>query len=218
MKNEPDVIQAIRTNDLESFNRLVTENAVNAEAKDETGTSALLLSIYFGRKEMTARLLERRSETTFLEACAAGLSDRVQQMVRTNPSIVNERSHDGWTPLHLASFFGHAEVARTLLDAGADVTAISKNREANLPINAAGAGRHSEIVRLLIDRGCPVDARGSDAGYTPLHLAAHEGNADLIRFLLKRGADRSLKNAQQETAADIAKKQGHGDEIQSLFN
>jgi len=63
-----------------------------------------------------------------------------------------------------------------------------------------------EIVRLLITRGCPVDGRGSPAGHTPLHEAAFNGDLALVRLLLDRGADRSVRTAEGETALDIAVK------------
>ena len=123
---------------------------------------------------------------------------------------MGQRSHDGWPPLHLAAFFGHRETAEALLDAGADVRAVSRNSEANLAINAAAAGvradRRPEIVRLLVARGSPVDGRGSSAGHTPLHEAAFNGDMALVRLLLDSGADRSLRTPEGETPLDIATK------------
>jgi len=87
--------------------------------------------------------------------------------------------------------------------------AISNNNEANLPINAAAAGRRNYVVRLLVERGCPPDARASDQGYTALHLAANNGNVELIEFLLRSGADRTLRTGAGETAHDLVVKQGH---------
>src|SRR2546425_292802 len=107
---------------------------------------------------------------------------------------------------------GDAKAAEALLDAGADVLAIARNAEANLAINAAAAGpradRRPDIIRLLIARGCPVDGRGSPSGHTPLHEATYNGDQALVRFLLDRGADRSLRTGEGETALDIAGKHG----------
>ncbi len=131
------------------------------------------------------------------------------RLLKENPGLVDGRSHDGWTPLHLAAFFGRLELVKILLDAGAPMLTISNNNESNLPINAAAAGRRNDVVRLLVERGCPPDARASDQGYTALHLAANNGNVELVEFLLQSGADRNLKTSAGETAHDLALKQGH---------
>lgn len=133
-------------------------------------------------------------------------------MLAAHPDLANARDAGGNSPLHLASYFGQREVAEALLDAGADVLAVSRNAEGNLAINAAAAGpradRRPEIIRLLIARGCPVDGRGSPKGHTPLHEAAFNGDLPLVRLLLDKGADRSLRTGDGQTAEEIAARHG----------
>ena len=75
-------------------------------------------------------------------------------------------SSDGWTPLHLAAFFGKGDAARLLLNKGASVTARSTNQMANTPLHAAAAGKHAEIVKLLLDHGANANAR-QHGGWAP---------------------------------------------------
>jgi ankyrin repeat protein len=49
-----------------------------------------------------------------------------------------------------------------------------------------------------------------------LHLAANSGNAELISFLLRSGADRTLKTGTGETPYDLAVKKGHHSAAESL--
>jgi ankyrin repeat protein len=216
MSEPSEVIKAIHTNDLPAFERTLREHPELVDAKDDKGSSALLLSAYYGRPEMTALLLSLGARVGFFEACAVGLSAEVERTLGQSPDSVRQRSHDGWTALHLAAFFGHLEVVTLLLDGGSDPLAISHNHEANLALNAAAAAGRNDVVRLLIERGCPVDARGSGTGYTALHLAAHAGRAALVQFLLDAGADRSLTIATGETALDLARKSKH-DAVVDLF-
>jgi ankyrin repeat protein len=70
----------------------------------------------------------------------------------------------------------------------------------------AHAARNNDTAaaRLMLDAGVPVDTHGQHHA-TPLHWAAWHGNADLVRFILRRGPsldDRS--NDYQGTAADWA--------------
>jgi len=209
MTTTADVMKAIQIDDVDAVKMLLDGHPDLAVAKDENGNSPLIIAAYYGRVAIVQAILDRGVRPNIFEACAAGLTAEVEKMLKENPRLVSERSHDGWTPLHLAAFFGRLEVVKMLLDAGASMLTISSNNESNLPINAAAAGRRNDVVRLLVARGCPPDARASDTGYTALHLAANNGNVELVEFLLQSGADRSLKTGSGETADDLAVKQGH---------
>jgi uncharacterized protein len=207
--NTTDVMKTIQSDDLASLKQLLSDHPELASGRDENGNSPLLIAAYYGRAAMVRAILDKGVRPSVFEACAAGLAGDVARLLKENPKLVNERSHDGWTPLHLAAFFGRLELVKMLLDSGAPMLAVSNNNESNLPINAAAAGRRNDVVRLLVERGCPPDARASDQGYTALHLAANNGNVELVEFLLHSGADRNLRTGAGQTAHDLAVKQGH---------
>ena len=111
---------------------------------------------------------------SLFEASALGLVERVQERLEDEPALVNAHSHDGWTPLHLASFFGHIEVANLLLARGADVNA--QDDEGNTPLGRAiffARGRH-EIIDVLRKHGAKDDVPNL-AGETPRDLAGRIG-------------------------------------------
>jgi uncharacterized protein len=210
-----DLLGAIRRGDAETAGDLLTAQPDLANARDEQGNSGLLIAMYFGKHDFVRLLLDRGARATFFEACALGIAADVRRQLAANPALVGAWAHDGWPPLHLAAFFGQPETAEVLLDAGADVRAVSRNSEGNLAINAAAAGpradRRPEIVKLLIARGAHVDGRGSPTAHTPLHEAAFNGDLPLVHLLLDSGADRALRTGEGETALDIAVKQGRHD-------
>ncbi|KXN83651.1 Acyl-CoA-binding domain-containing protein 2 [Leucoagaricus sp. SymC.cos] len=53
-------------------------------------------------------------------------------------------------------------------------------------------------------------------GYTPLHLAADRGHLDIVKFLLSKGAERSIKDSDDMTALDLARIVGHHEIVSVL--
>ncbi|KAJ3750528.1 ankyrin repeat-containing domain protein [Lentinula detonsa] len=55
-----------------------------------------------------------------------------------------------------------------------------------------------------------VDINALDEfGYTPLHLACDRGNTEIVRFLLSKGADSSIKDSDGMTPLELAQTAGH---------
>ncbi|GFN88034.1 ankyrin [Plakobranchus ocellatus] len=64
------------------------------------------------------------------------------------------------------------------------------------------------FVQILISAGADVDTR-SPAGFSPLMVAAEEGNAHVVRLLLSNGAHAQHTNLAGETALKVALYRGH---------
>ena len=62
------------------------------------------------------------------QAVISGNKEKVVKFIKASPSIVNECSEDGWTPLHLAAYFGQKEIASFLLESGADIHSRAKTK------------------------------------------------------------------------------------------
>lgn len=58
-----------------------------------------------------------------LKLSEKGIVERVMSILDKDPSLVNCKDSDGYTPLHRASYNGHADVVRVLLQRGANVDA-----------------------------------------------------------------------------------------------
>jgi uncharacterized protein len=140
-------------------------------------------------------------------ASILGDTDQLEQLLTANRSLIGLMSSDGWTPLHLAAFFGKTEAARLLLNKGAIVNARSTNQMANMPLHAAAAGRHVEVVRVLIEHGAPVNAR-QHGGWSPLHAAAQNGDIEMAKSLVAAGADVNARAENNQMPLDLALTKG----------
>jgi ankyrin repeat protein len=108
--------------------------------------------------------------------------------------------HFGWTALHVASRYGHIEIVRQLIAAGADVNAANKYGER--PLHRAlyvydkdlgqppvPVETRESVVKLLIEAGADVNALTCAEG-TLLHYAmAVKDGVRLVEILVEAGAD-----------------------------
>src|SRR5207247_7079016 len=111
-------IDAIKAGEFERVKAMVSADPTLIDARSRTGDSAILTAVYHRQKEIVNLLVARGATMTLFEACAAGEIERVERLLAEEPSSINTYSADGWTPLHLAAFFGHAKVAEHLLSHG----------------------------------------------------------------------------------------------------
>jgi ankyrin repeat protein len=141
----------------------------------------------------------------------------VQELVDGDAALTLAFSPDGFTALHLTAFFGHPDIARLLVERGADTNAVARNPMQVMPLHSAAAARQLEIAELLVDHGADVNA-SQERGFTPLHEAAQNGDVELARLLLERGADREPAAEDGRRAADFASAGGHEEVLALLGN
>lgn len=202
MKND-ELIDAIKGNDAAKVAALLDEDRALLKAKMGS-TSAVLLAMYYGRPEIAKLFTDRGAELTFSEAVATGDASRVRAMLDKEPSLLTSYSDDGFPAAGLAIFFRHPELARDLIERGADVNAAARNKQRVAPIHAAAAVGDLDTMRLLLERGADPNAR-QEQGYTALHEAARKGSMEMAKLLMERGADPHVKNDDGKTPLDIAR-------------
>jgi uncharacterized protein len=210
MATPGDLIDAVTAGDTERVRELLAEDPSLVAARDGEGVSALLLARYRFDRETTDALLAADPELDVFEAAALGYVDRLRERLLDSADAVAAFSPDGFTALHLAAFFGKAEVARLLLENGAGVDVYTRNPFANQPLHAAAAGRHVEVCRVLLAAGADVNAT-QHGGYTPLHEAAQHGDVEMSELFLSAEADPAATTDDGKTPAEIAAAAGHTD-------
>ncbi|MFD1771019.1 ankyrin repeat domain-containing protein [Sphingobacterium suaedae] len=169
--------------------------------------SPLLLACYYHKDQVVKTILNHLTTITIHEACAIGLDPQVEMMVKQKPDVIDELSTHGFTPLGIATHFGQESVVRTLLAKRADPNVCSQNGYHVYPLHTAVTGRYDQISKMLVEAGAEVNVV-QNAQITPLHIAAQQGNIDMIILLLENGANIALKTDQGLTASDLALEKG----------
>lgn len=209
MADVEELAEAIRVGDLGAVDRLLAADPRLASGRDRDGLTPVILARYWSKSDAFSRLLAvRGDDLDVFEATLAGRAELVRAHLARDPSLANAWTLDGYTALHYAAFFGGGGVAEALIDADADLEAVSRNGMGVRPLNSAAAGGHVDVSRLLVERGADVNAAQAQ-GFTPLHAAAQNGDADLVAILLAAGADKDVRLEDGRTAADLAREAGH---------
>ncbi len=175
----------------------------------------LFEAVRAGDASRVAELVAADPTLAIFAASIQGDCAQLEALLSANRSLVSAVSTDGWTPLHLAAFFGKTEAVRLLLNKGAQVNMRSTNPMQNMPIHAAAAGRHADVIKLLIDHGASVNAR-QHGGWTALQAAAQHGDVETARVLLANGADVQARAENNQTALDLALTKGHQSMVELL--
>lgn len=198
----------IKNNEADKIINMILTNPEVLDEKDENGSSGLLLIAYSGIKTAFDKAIELKKSFAFHEAIVCGKINYVKDSLASNKSYANQYSNDGFTPLSLAAFFNQTEIAKLLLENGADPNLHATGPSKVNALHAAVAKENYELCKYLIEYGVKVNTPQMQ-NVTALHSAAHKGNLELVKLLVANGADSNLRMDNGDTAISIAEKDGH---------
>ena len=122
------------------------------------------------------------------DAAATGDLNNVKALLEADPTLLESKDDNGFTPLAKACFTRQVAVANFLLGKGADVKV--KDIYQSTPLHRASyvAGQDLALLQRIIDKGADVNAQQYN-GLTPLHWAAKSGDLKVAKLLMDHGAD-----------------------------
>jgi uncharacterized protein len=183
---------AVRRDDLAAADALIKAGA-DVRAANRYGVTPMSLAATNGSPAMIRRLLDAGAdpnsatpggETALMTAARTGRVDAVTLLLDRGANVNSKDTVHAQTALMWGVLENHPEMVKLLLARGADINAhtnVTVPKGEYVPARAGGASG-TGIIR---QRALPT----ADGGMTPLLFAVRDGNTEMTRLLLDRGAD-----------------------------
>lgn len=152
---------------------------------------SLIIYIKEGRNEkMLIKLAAKLARTKLIDKLFR-IYEEIEEKkeiakIKAGKRDLNKRDYDGWTPLMNAIIVGKDNIARLMVEKGADVNLGS---ESWTPLMVAIIGRgNTSIAEFLLDKGADIEFK-TENGRTALECAVACDDVKAILFLIEKGAD-----------------------------
>lgn len=170
--------EAVRVDDVRRVQSLLARGFDANSVEPERFDTALILSVRLKSSKVFSALLQSQDVN------------------------LNARSLNGDTALMIAAYQPDIPRALALIGKGAEI-----NRVGWTALHYAAASGSIPIIQRLLDESAFIDAESPNKT-TPLMMAARGGHSAVVKLLIDEGADPTLKNEAEMTAADFARAQG----------
>lgn len=195
---------------------------------DENARYEVLTSIFDAYEEQLKNKIE--AQKIYQVVVNNNLNDalkaeKIQELVIQGVNINTEyfitgNGNDKHSPLLIASRNNYPDVAKVLLEAGADIGQRGYLMNA-IAFHKAGYMGNTEIMKMLVnhkDSHKYINDQGLNNGYTPLHDAIWHGNTEAAKLLIDAGARLDLKTYERDTPLDLAKRYNYTEIIDYIEN
>lgn len=160
-KQNVDIFEAASIGDIETVNQILntTPELLNSYSSD--GFTALGLGSFFGHLSLVKQLLDKGA----------------------NPNIASNNQFKV-APIHSACAISHFDIAKLLIEHGADIN--TKQMHGVTPLHSAAHNGQEKLAKFLIDNGADINAK-MDNGNTPLFMANEKNFQEIAELVIKHG-------------------------------
>jgi len=216
-----DLFQAAEFDEVEEINYAIEGGATVDDISDENET-ALMVAAECGSLNAVMLLIDKGSDVNYLvpeELNEYGGFTVLKAAIRGEPGYRDEDENSirheivinllrsglehstlsipcwGTVPLGDACEFGMVKTVKALIDAGADIEGCSKDLCVLLdesPLYQAVNSSNREIVDILLNLGAYRLRKDDNWGRIPIHIAAYNGNCEIMDLLLKKDKEQQI--------------------------
>lgn len=152
------------------------------------------------------------------ESCESGDTRTVERVLSSGKADLNALigGHRAYrTALHKASAYGHTNVVKLLLKAGANADRTSNVQRTAL--HEACMGGHKATVMELVQYVTDLNLV-DNYGQTAAHIAAYHGETECLNVLIDSGCDFNCGDKQTCTPAHLAAMKSHPETLRCLLD
>lgn len=172
-----------------------------------------------GKANIVELLLNRNADVDGVSITTGFDDDQINDpeiLLKKYTCVNRNESRRQTSPLHYACMKGHEEIAKLLLDRGANFN--SKNSDGNTALHVAIIHNHVHIVELLLSRGVGISITNDDS-HSAIHIASFEGRYKTVELLLNNGIDiDTCTDRNSDTALILASSRGHFEIVKLLLD
>ena len=189
------------------FAKLLIEKGADPNYADDEGVTVVTQAAYMGLKDIVEMLVQKDADVTMankegidplIATASEGHNECLEMILGTKKVDVNAKDKDGTNALMAAAVRGHHKTIEILISNGADVN--SQNVDGHTALMFAYNGKNQ--VETLRDkyREFVKDANDNSTAIMQQALQTH---LDTVAFLIKNGADVTLKDNEGHQATDF---------------
>ena len=198
-----EIFKAAAEGDLAKVRELVEKNPELVNARDEEKSTLLHGAAAAGHIDIVKYLLSKgadinarnnANQNPLLYAAFHGKAAVVSLLLEKGADY-KERDQYGRTVLHYPTREGHADVVAILVKKGMDITV--EDGLGVSPLRFAITGGHAGIMDIFVaSKALEV---GGDSGRIALHLAAKQGQKEIVDLLIANGVSTETKDDMEAT-------------------
>lgn len=207
-------LQACKNNQKGVVQTFLKRGGVNVNKRDETGNTPLIYACIKNSRDIVKLLLENGADSGLCNinsraplhfAAETGNKEIIALIVEAGADV-NCSDKNGVTPLMLMAKFGKTDAALTYIK-NQNVDISLKDNDNHAAIDYATASGLRELVKALSYES--QEAHTDAYGNTPLHQACWNGQGEVVKVLLEKGAEVEKLNDDGESPLILAVEKGN---------
>ena len=196
--------------------KALIKNGADLNAKDNEGFTPSHIANTWSAWGVVDVLADAGAELDIYAAARCGKTERVAELLKANPKLLNKPDERGQSPVSWAVVGGHASVVKLLLDKHADTQSEFAENKGNWTLlDVAVMHNKRDVLALLLDQRPKAKSQQLDR---LICAAAKAGYADIVELVLENGANINAKDADGNTPLHLSAVHGRKGVVDMLLS